>query len=340
MKISVVLCTYNGTRFLEKQLDSLKNQTVPLDEVIVCDDRSTDGTPDMIREYVKKHGLSGWQIHVNEVNKGYKRNFHDAVAMATGDWIVFADQDDIWHADKLERMLKVAAQHPDAQAIGGSFDLIDGFDRPIPHDNPPGQANHGMIHRELMPGEVYYFRQEDRNTVSLMGGNIALGCTLIISRRLADIYVRASEMQIPHDWEAVLWAYFMDGLYFMNEPVILYRLHGKNTIGLPIGSQSDPDKAPQAPQKPVRRVPSLEGRIDVMQHYEASMRCTEGILKELKLPPLPARFERYGRVRMQMLKERSLLKYLLMLRDWPVYRDMFTFRQRVGDLMVLMRRKG
>ena len=53
MKVSVVMTTYNGIRFLKEMLDSLKNQTRKIDEVIICDDRSTDNTVEFINEYIE-----------------------------------------------------------------------------------------------------------------------------------------------------------------------------------------------------------------------------------------------------------------------------------------------
>ena len=75
MKVSVVMTTYNGIRFLKEMLDSLKNQTRKIDEVIICDDRSTDNTVEFINEYIEVYNLKNWKITVNHQNLGWEKNF-------------------------------------------------------------------------------------------------------------------------------------------------------------------------------------------------------------------------------------------------------------------------
>jgi glycosyltransferase involved in cell wall biosynthesis len=91
--ISLAMPTYNGERFLREQLDSIYNQTIVPDEVIVVDDCSTDGTISILEEYKKKYGLKYW---VNEKNLGYNKNFEKAISLCTGDYIALSDQDDVW----------------------------------------------------------------------------------------------------------------------------------------------------------------------------------------------------------------------------------------------------
>ena len=101
--VSIVLCTYNGERFLREQLDTLLSQTYPIHEIIIQDDGSTDSTPDILREYADKHPV----IHVfqNEADHGVNGNFFSAMKRATGDYIAICDQDDIWESNKIERQI-------------------------------------------------------------------------------------------------------------------------------------------------------------------------------------------------------------------------------------------
>ena len=76
MTISVCMCTYNGEKYILPQLESIHAQTVAPDEVIICDDNSTDQTVSIIRDFIKEHGLEDtWSLHCNEENKGYPGNF-------------------------------------------------------------------------------------------------------------------------------------------------------------------------------------------------------------------------------------------------------------------------
>lgn len=98
-RVSVVLCTYNGARFLRQQLDSVLAQTYPLHELIIQDDGSTDETLGIISEY-----SSSWsciRFYKNESQHGINGNFYSAMRRATGDLIAICDQDDIWEPEKL-----------------------------------------------------------------------------------------------------------------------------------------------------------------------------------------------------------------------------------------------
>lgn len=98
--ISVVMCTYNGEKFIREQLDSILRQTLPADEIIIQDDCSTDNTYNILTEYQKKHPTI--QVFRNSQNMGINPNFFDAMSKASGDYIAIADQDDIWEDYKLE----------------------------------------------------------------------------------------------------------------------------------------------------------------------------------------------------------------------------------------------
>jgi len=104
MVISVVIATYNGERFIEEQLKSILEQSVQPDEVIICDDCSTDKTVDKVRRLIEENGLKHWVLQENDENKGFKLNFLQGMKMAAGDIIFLCDQDDIWHPEKIRLM--------------------------------------------------------------------------------------------------------------------------------------------------------------------------------------------------------------------------------------------
>ena len=102
--ISVVMCTYNGAKYIEQQIESILAQTHPVYELIVQDDGSTDSTVEIIENYGRKYPII--KLFRNEKRKGYNANFFSAMRKASGDYISISDQDDIWKADKLEEMLR------------------------------------------------------------------------------------------------------------------------------------------------------------------------------------------------------------------------------------------
>ncbi len=112
MKTSVVMCTYNGEKYVIEQMDSIRTQTCQVDEVLIFDDCSTDGTAKVVIDYIEKYNLTGWRFIINESNKGFNMNFLDGIRQASGDILYYSDQDDIWFPEKVEKM-NAAFSDPD-----------------------------------------------------------------------------------------------------------------------------------------------------------------------------------------------------------------------------------
>ena len=102
-KVSIVICTCNGEKFLRRQLDTVLAQTFPLHEIIVQDDNSKDGTWSILQDYAAANPLI--KLYRNTPALGVNGNFFSAMKRASGDFIALCDQDDIWESDKTERQL-------------------------------------------------------------------------------------------------------------------------------------------------------------------------------------------------------------------------------------------
>ncbi len=108
--VSVVLAVYNAAWCVERALDSALGQTVPPDEVIVCDDGSTDGTADLVE---RRYGDRVRVMRLPHCNAAAARVA--GLAEAKGRWLAFLDADDWWTSDKLERQLEFLARHPEVR---------------------------------------------------------------------------------------------------------------------------------------------------------------------------------------------------------------------------------
>jgi len=104
-KISVVICTFNGEKYITEQLDSILSQTYPIYEIIIQDDGSTDNTCHIIDHYCEKYPLI--KLFKNKKNVGVNENFRTAFLRVTGDYVAPSDQDDIWLPHKIETMLNL-----------------------------------------------------------------------------------------------------------------------------------------------------------------------------------------------------------------------------------------
>lgn len=98
--ISIALTTYNGEKYLSQQIDSILAQSIKNFELIICDDKSTDDTVKIIKQYISED--SRIKLYVNEKNLGFKKNFEKALSLCNGEFIALCDQDDIWEINHLE----------------------------------------------------------------------------------------------------------------------------------------------------------------------------------------------------------------------------------------------
>ena len=148
MSISVVMSTYNGKSFIKKQLDSILNQTVIPDEVIICDDCSSDDTVDIISNYITVNNLNTWTLSVNKKNLGYKANFYQGILKSKGDYVFFSDQDDVWLPNKIELMMQTFNEHPEIWTINCGVCLINEFDNPIKEKIEKNWSNCNFLYTE------------------------------------------------------------------------------------------------------------------------------------------------------------------------------------------------
>ena len=123
MRISVVMTTYNGEKYVEEQLDSIRVQTRKADEVLIFDDQSSDKTVKIIQNYIDDNKLNNWKITVNVVNKGWRKNFFDGIQETSGDVIFLCDQDDIWAPDKIEKMVQVLEQNEKISVLASDYSI-------------------------------------------------------------------------------------------------------------------------------------------------------------------------------------------------------------------------
>jgi glycosyltransferase involved in cell wall biosynthesis len=116
-RLSVALCTYQGARYLEAQLQSILRQTRLPDEVVACDDGSTDETAALLERFAAAAPFSV-RLYRNSTNLGSTKNFERAIALCEGEVIALADQDDVWLPHKLATLVRVFAESP---ALGLAF---------------------------------------------------------------------------------------------------------------------------------------------------------------------------------------------------------------------------
>jgi glycosyltransferase involved in cell wall biosynthesis len=125
LRISVAMCTFNGGRYLEEQLESIGAQTRPPCELVVCDDGSTDDTISILKRF-EANAPFPVRIVQNGTRMGSTRNFDQAIGMVRGELIALCDQDDRWLPHKLERLSNCLIENPFLGGVFSDAELIDG----------------------------------------------------------------------------------------------------------------------------------------------------------------------------------------------------------------------
>lgn len=221
-KKSVAMTTYNGEEYIKEQLMSILMQTVPANEIIICDDCSQDNTVNIIEKIVKENTtMTEIKLYRNKSNLGYIKNFYQAISLTKGDYVFLSDQDDVWHLDKIEKMSTIMQQMK-CTALCTNFNLINSEGVLI---NDKGQFKlNPFINKVKEILTPIKFR-------NLIFGNISQGCTYCFSKQVKDAYLQINSNQLIHDHQIMFIASLLGNVYFLNENLIDYRLHNKNAIG-------------------------------------------------------------------------------------------------------------
>lgn len=218
-RVSVAMATYNGERYIEKQLESIRTQSIGADEVIICDDKSTDKTVQIIEAFISRNGLENkWTLCINDVQKGYIKNFLSALKKTTGDYVFLADQDDIFYQNKFEKMLELMNKYEDALLVNADFELIDGNDQKI--------TGKRQLQRARRRGT------NKLNFKSWLKESSFPGFSMCLKRKLVDAVLEADINHCyGHDQLIGLIAISLDGNYETSTVLSGYRMHHSNVSG-------------------------------------------------------------------------------------------------------------
>lgn len=225
--ISVAMTTFNSERFIIEQFESIRNQSVQVDEVIIVDDCSTDQTVSIVKQYIRQYQLNNWSLFLHDKNEGFIKTFSDAIGKTKGDVIILSDHDDIWLEDKVANINAAFDKNKDILALATSFVKIDENGQEVPERKSFTTSNNGLI-RYRVRHSIEKIRLRD-----CLAYNISPGCTCAFSSSLKKEFLGTSSLQnLPHDWKINVLAACLDGLYYLDVVTTKYRLYAGNTYGL------------------------------------------------------------------------------------------------------------
>lgn len=224
--ISVVMATFNSSKYIVQQLNSIirNNQ---IDEMIIVDDCSSDNTVSIIQKFISKYHLLNWQIFENKKNLGYRRTFRKAISKTHGDIIILCDHDDIWMDDKVSIISETFKKNDNILYLATNYVQIDGNGELVQVKLKKNRANNNLIKHSVTPHSLTKLNFKD---IAIY--NVAPGCTCAFSRKILSDFLTFEDKFLPHDWALATIAAVKGGLYYLDIPTTKYRIYEGNTIGL------------------------------------------------------------------------------------------------------------
>lgn len=300
MKIGVALCTYNGERFLQEQLDSILAQTRRPDLLLIQDDGSRDRTLPILHAYASRTPFPV-EIVRNSANVGFVRNFEQIILKCKAEIVVLCDQDDYWRHDKLELIEEFFASDEKASVVFSDAEMVD-------EDRIP--LGYGLLEALSVSAMEAAFVRSGNFLPVLLRRNIAAGATIALRALRAQRSLPIPDGAYHDEWIVLLAAVFGE-LRYIPEPLIQYRQHARNLLGA---------RRPRAAER-------MRGLLQSRQiENRRRLRVMEGLLERLAVLGAPAISVSDIREKRDHLQVRISLPPQRLLRVHPIMRELSSGR--------------
>lgn len=298
---TVVLTTYNGMNYLKPLVDSLRLQTRKIDEVLIYDDGSKDGTSFFVHDYIEKYHLNNWSFYENKQNKGWKKNFRDGILSASGDLIFPCDQDDIWNLNKVEIMARYFEKNQSMLLLSSDYTPL--YEK--------GSSKVDTFDDANSPTLPIYVKCDEKFAVHLRPG-----CVMCIRKDFVEKLRKVWNAEYAHD--AFLWtaATLAEGNFLLRQPLIQFRRHSNNTSAGAHRTKSN-------------QIMLMEMGLAVVDWYSSisqnmsneKIRVTDG-------------YRHWCELRIDLLQCNNLMNFLKLFRYHAYFRST---RQEMGDLYYIIK---
>lgn len=240
--VSIVMPTFNGAKYIQAQIDSLINQSYQNYELIIIDDCSSDGTKEIIQGYLNEDKRI--RFYENNYNIGINKNFEKGITLARGDVVFICDQDDIWDENKIETMLAYLYK---------GYDLVYCNLRVINSEGSIiSKSFHGLIGTDnLYPKSLSKY---------LLFRNVTNGCSLCFKRQIVNS-ICPFPPNIIYDWWIMINSSLKFKVGYVKYPLMSYRIHDDNAVGVSTGPKSDQQIVTQIKQS-IDRIRFLQEKVD------------------------------------------------------------------------------
>jgi glycosyltransferase involved in cell wall biosynthesis len=221
--ISIALCTHNGGKFIGEQLQSIQDQTLKPNEIIICDDDSSDETVAIIKQFSEVLPIKFYQ---NSPALGTVKNFEYAIDKCSSDFIYLSDQDDFWLPNKIEKLANYLETHSNHDVVFSNAALVDERLEPL---------NLTMWEKIRFEDEEISLWQQGKALDVLLISNRVTGCTVAMRKSFAQKAIPFPTHIHPnfiHDGWIALLASLTNQIGFINESLVLYRQHDNQQVGI------------------------------------------------------------------------------------------------------------
>ncbi len=232
MKITIIILAYNHERYVRESLASALVQSRAVDEIIVIDDASPDGTAGVIEKFIGEHPGSTIRFVRNERNLGVAGSFTKAISMASGDILVSMAGDDISAPSRVERCVEHLFSHPCAMAVITNAHIIDDNSRHCGVlDNCAGMAESVALGLKELPTGDYFLR-----------GRSSCGAAAAYRAEVFRLFSPLRDGLYAEDDPAAFRAMLLGTCDFLPEPLVHWRRHANN-LSHGTGSRRGPEMA-------------------------------------------------------------------------------------------------
>ncbi len=231
VETSVALATFDGARWLRSLLDSIAEQEVLPDELVVQDDGSTDGTVDLLEAFADDAPFEV-SIEVNDRRRGSTDNFAAAIGRCRGRYIALADQDDVWYPAKLARLVGELQSDPTVTMAFSDADLIGEDGRHLGRRLWDTRLVGRTLRRRAVVAEELFAKRA-----------LTTGCTMVLRRRAVAAALpfppelAAPDAPMRHDRWLSLVSAAVGTVRALPEPLLGFRVHPQQETGVLMGAQ-------------------------------------------------------------------------------------------------------
>jgi glycosyltransferase involved in cell wall biosynthesis len=217
--ISVALCTYNGEKYIRDQLESIINQSLKPNEIVICDDCSKDHTIEIVKSLSQQTEVP-IRLNNNPHNFGYVKNFEKAISLCKGNIIFLCDQDDVWHTERIEGMTKPFVEN---DRIGFVY-----CDAEVAAANLKPFGYTVFASRKV----ASLAKGQDRQALEVIRSPDLKGCLIAFKSNLRSVFLpipeKAKEQGWGHDHWFTVIAHAITEVCSINRVLMSYRRHAGN----------------------------------------------------------------------------------------------------------------